>query len=226
MMIKVLIFDFDGLILDTEGPVFQSWYELYSRYGQELDKQAWGEIIGMATSEHYDLFDALEAAAGTALPRQELMTGRYAREMEMVHAETVLPGVLNWIWQASERGLKLGIASSSSAEWVLGHLARLGLLEHFQAVHTADDVVRTKPDPALYELTLQSLSVMPQEAIVLEDSPNGVKAAKKAGIFTIAVPNRMTEDLPLDHADLRIASLEELDLQTAIRRAEQYYDSH
>ncbi len=105
-------------------------------------------------------------------------------------AQPILPGVEEILRNAKTLNLKLGIASSSDRDWVAGNLARLGLLEYFDVMHTSDDVERTKPDPSLYLLALQSLGLSPTEAVVLEDSPNGVIAAKDAGIFTVAVPIR------------------------------------
>ena len=121
--------------------------------------------------------------------------------------------------------MKLGIASSSNRDWVRGHLARLGLLEYFDVVHTSDDVERTKPDPALFLLALQSLDLLPGEAIVLEDSPNGVKAAKDAGIFAVAIPNPLTANLDLGLADLVLESLAELSLVDLLQVAENRLDA-
>ncbi|NIW44654.1 MAG: HAD-IA family hydrolase [Gammaproteobacteria bacterium] len=219
-MIRAIIFDFDGLILETESPVYQSWHELYDQFGMVLSKQEWSQIIGTSDAEHFDPLDELEVSLHQSLPRSELLADRREREMELIREQGILPGVEKWIDQAVTMGMRLGIASSSSRDWVYSHLTRLGLIDHFEVIRTADDVEKTKPDPALYHQALDSLSISANEAIVLEDSPNGVTAAKRAGIFTIAVPNPMTVELNLDHADLQISSLEELDLQGAISYAE------
>jgi len=92
------------------------------------------------------------------------------------------------------------------------NLDKFGLREHFDVVCTRDDVSTVKPDPALYLLALEKLDVGAGEAIAFEDSPNGILAAKRAGIFCIAVPNPLTERLSLDQADRRLKSLEEFDL--------------
>jgi HAD superfamily hydrolase (TIGR01509 family) len=138
----------------------------------------------------------------------------------MVANQPILPGVEDILSSAKTHNIKLGVASSSNLEWVAGNLTRLGLLKYFDVIHTSDDVVNTKPDPALYLLTLKSLDLSPREAIVLEDSPNGVSAAKDAGIFTIAVPNLLTTNLNLDHADLILTSLAETSLGDLIRVVE------
>lgn len=220
-MIRGLIFDFDGLILETEGPVHQSWVELYQEFGAELPMDLWSTIIGTSNTEHVDLFSLLEEKISRKLDRSILTSHRAAREMEICLAQPILPGVVEMIASAQSLGLSLGIASSSNRDWVVGHLLRLGLIDHFQVIHTSEDVERTKPDPALYQMALASLKLTPQEAIVFEDSPNGVTAAKAAGVFTVVVPNALTRKLGLNHADLRLDTLAELSLDSIIKLAEE-----
>lgn len=218
-MIRGLIFDFDGLILDTEGPVYQSWVELYQEFGVELPFHLWASIIGTSDYEHFDPYIMLEEKTGHSLDHAALQERRYARELEMTNQQPILSGVEEKLDQAREMGLKLGVASSSSRRWVAGHLTRLGLIHFFEVIHTSDDVEHTKPDSALFLLTLRSLNLRPEEAIVFEDSPNGVTAAKMAGIFTVAVPNPLTRSLPLNHADLHLDSLADLSLEEIIQKA-------
>jgi HAD superfamily hydrolase (TIGR01509 family) len=218
-MIRGLIFDFDGLILDTEGPIYQSWVELFQELGVELPFDVWAGIIGTSSLEHFDPFSLLENKIGRKLDRETLAQRRHAREIQLAHAQPILPGIVEALYKAKEMGLKLGIASSSSQTWVMGHLTRLDLAHFFEVVHTSEHVERTKPDPALYILTLSSLGLKPEEAIVFEDSPNGVTAAISAGIFVVAVPNPLTRQLTLDHADLLLDSLTDLSLGEIITMA-------
>lgn len=219
-MIRGIIFDFDGLIVDTEWSVYQSWVEIFDSYNAKLPLDQWTSIIGTSNFEHFDPFDILEQQIDGFVDRQYLHKLRYDREMELVIAQPVLPGIEDYLKAAKTKNLKLGIASSSDQKWVQGHLARLDLLEYFDIVHTSDDVEQTKPDPALYQLALQSLDLLPSDAIVLEDSSNGVTAAKAAGIFVVAVPNPLTARLNLDHADLVLESLAELSLVKLIETVE------
>lgn len=216
-MIRGLIFDFDGLILETEGPVYQSWQELYAAYGSNLPFEQWAKIIGT----HDLLFDAwaeLERQLGRPLNRAELETQRREREMALICAQPPLPGVRDYLGDARRLGLKVAVASSSSRGWVSGHLRRLGLLDNFDVIRTREDVARTKPAPELYLAALEALGLSAQEAVAFEDSPNGILAAKAAGIFCVAVPNALTSRLPLDHADLRLASLASLPLHTLLEQ--------
>jgi HAD superfamily hydrolase (TIGR01509 family) len=223
-MIHGLIFDFDGLIIDTEWSVYQSWMELFDSFGAELPLDQWTSIIGTSEYEHFNPYDVLEQQVGRSLDRKSLRIKRYEREMELVRVQPILPGVKNYLRDAKIRGLQLGVASSSDRKWVIGNLSRLSLLDYFDIVHTSDDVERTKPDPALYRLALQSLDLLPEEAIVLEDSPNGVTAAKIAGIFTVAIPNPLTARLNLGHADLQLDALSQISLADLIEKVENHWD--
>lgn len=225
-MIRGLIFDFDGLILDTESTVYQSWRELYREFGQDLPFEEWGQIIGTSSNEHFDPLERLENALGYPLSdRNDVRARRLERELTLVVDQPLLPGVLDYLEDARRRGLKLAVASSSDREWVGGHLERLGLIGYFDVVHTSDDVQQTKPHPELFLLALESLNLKADEAIVLEDSPNGVTAAQRAGIFCVAIPNPLTRLLPLDHANLRLESLAEIPLEKLILKVEEKQNS-
>jgi HAD superfamily hydrolase (TIGR01509 family) len=215
-LIRGIIFDFDGLILDTESTVYQSWREFYQQYGQELPFEEWGQVIGRSSNEHFDPLARLEALLGQELDRAA-GEQRLQRELELVMLQPILPGVLDYLNAARRLGLKLAVASSSDIEWVGWHLDRLDLRRYFNVVHTSDDVTQTKPHPELFQLALASLGLAATEAIVLEDSSNGVTAAKQAGIFCVAVPNALTRQLPLDHADLRLNSLAEISLERLLQ---------
>lgn len=216
-MIRSLIFDFDGLILETEGPIFQSWQEMYRSFGIELTLAQWASVIG--TSEMtFDPMSWLETQLGYPLDRQSLLPLRRQREIDLIQSQPPLPGVTNYLADAKELGLGMAVASSSSRSWVIGHLSRLSLLDYFQHIITSDDVQRTKPDPQLFLTALAALRVKPEEAIVFEDSPNGILAAKRAGLLCVAVPNDLTRQLPLELADLRLESLANLPLQALIKQ--------
>ena len=210
-MIRALIFDFDGLILDTEAPEFQSWQEIYQEHNCHLPLAEWAICIG--SSSGFNPYDYLETQLKQAVNREDIRLKRQQRSDELVAKQPILPGVEDYILRARSLGLKSGLASSSSYAWVDGHLTRLGLRAHFDVVKCRDHVKCTKPDPELYLTVLDELGIMAHEAIVLEDSPNGVRAAKRADIFCVAVPNPVTNQLPLDHADLRLTSLADVSLE-------------
>jgi HAD superfamily hydrolase (TIGR01509 family) len=217
-MIKAILFDFDGLILETEEPVFRAWQELYASYGLQLPYEDWSNQIGTRSSAS-DPLDDLEAQIGKPFAdRQALEERLQQREMALIRLKTAQPGVQAYLDSAQRMGLKIGLASSSYRQWVTGHLKRLNLLNYFDSLRTADDVTKVKPDPALYRMVLSDLGIQPQEGFALEDSPHGVNSAKAAGLYCVAVPNVMTASMSFDQADLRLESLEDLPLEALIQR--------
>jgi HAD superfamily hydrolase (TIGR01509 family) len=214
-MIKALIFDFDGLILDTETPEFQVWQAIYREYGHELALEQWGQIVGGFGSSNFDAAFYLTEMVGDGLNSEELRARHRSESDALTLLQPVLPGVVDYLDEALRFGLRLAIASSSPHSWVDTHLNRLGLYRHFDVIVCADDVPpgRTKPNPDLFLLALEHLEIQAREAIVFEDSPNGVKAAKAANIFAVAVPNPVTAKLKIDYADLTLESLANMPLQ-------------
>ena len=219
-MIKALIFDFDGLILDTETPEYETWRELYREFGQDLGLQTWGQIVGGAGASDFRPLPHLQGLTGRDLSAFNLSGRASERNLARISAQSPLPGVLETLRAAQRRGLRLAVASSSPHHWVDGHLARLGLTEFFEVVCCAEDVSRTKPEPDLYLAALEALGLHPAEAVALEDSPNGVTAARRAGIFVVAIPNPVTAQLKIVGENLRLGSLVELGLDEILDKTD------
>lgn len=214
MTIKALILDFDGLILDTETSEVSVWKAIYAEHGLEFPAGRWAQIIGGWGISTFDAAEYLHELAHDSLDVDALRARHRDESMELVLHQSVREGVLDYLDEARNLGLLLAIASSSPHEWVDTHLARLGLADRFEKIVCADDVPpgRTKPHPDLYLKALNELSLRADEALVFEDSPNGVKAARAAGIFVVAVPNPTTSLLTINDADLKINSMGDLSL--------------
>lgn len=209
-MLNALIFDFDGLILDTETPEVDVWQDIYREHGHELPVDEWAKTIGGYGISNFDAATHLSGLTGRD---PAPLRARYRLEADaIIHAKPIQPGVLNLIHDGRKRELKLAVASSSPHSWVDTHLARLGLVEYFERVICSEDVGpgRTKPNPDLFLEALNQLGVKKEAAVIFEDSPNGVKAARAAGIFVVAVPNPLTARLGVRGADLTVNSLEEV----------------
>jgi HAD superfamily hydrolase (TIGR01509 family) len=218
----LIIFDFDGLILDTESTAFQSWSEIYGSYKTHLPLNIWAACIG--TSHHaFNVYEHLESQVGHPLNREELKRRFEARAQELIKDLKPRPGVVDYLEEARRQNIAIALASSSHQDWVVGHLSRLGLADRFHSIRCADDVTHVKPHPELYELTLQTMGVSPKRALAFEDSPNGIKAAQAAGIFCVAVPNAVTKNLPLDHADYRIESMGDVSLRELLHRLKDHF---
>ena len=216
-MIRAIIFDFDGLIVDTEEPIFRAWQRIYRERGAELPLEQWLTIIGTSSGPFDPVID-LGERIGMRLDRAEMKALQRLYYQESTTTQDLLPGVRRYLDEAVELHLKTAIASSSGRAWIEEHLERLGIANRFDAVLSRDDVGRPKPDPDLYLAALARVGVAADEAIALEDSSNGIKAATAAGIFCVAVPNSMTASMDLSLADLRLASLEEMPLRELILR--------
>ena len=216
-MIRALIFDFDGLILETEGPSYQSWEALYRSFGLSLPFSTWSTIIG-TTQGAFDPRVELQKQVKENVDWEAVELQRQLSEQALIEAQPVLPGVEQYLQDAHRLRLKIGLASSSSCRWVMGHLQRLGLDSCFDCICASDDVQHVKPHPELYLSVLQGLGVAAREAIALEDSPLGIQAAKSAGIYCVAVPNPLTSLLSLSQADLQLDSLAEMPLEQLLNK--------
>ena len=213
-MLKALIFDFDGLILDTETPEVLVWQSIYKEYGFELPVREWEKTIGGYGISNFDPSDHLSHLSSGQLVPASLRT-RYRKEVDaIIHANPILPGVTNMIEQAKDAGLQVAIGSSSPHSWVDSHAKRLGIFDYFDHIICQDDVApgRTKPNPDIYLKVLAQLNVKREAAVVFEDSPNGVLAARRAEIFVVAVPNPLTVTMGVI-GNVTVSSLAELSLQ-------------
>jgi HAD superfamily hydrolase (TIGR01509 family) len=217
-MIQALVFDFDGLIIDTETPELTAWQEAFAAHGRELTLEFWADVVGRPAS-HFNFYTYFREHVNPSVDIDEFRKAQRAKVVAMTLLQPILPGVENYLRDAARLGLKIGLASSSSAAHVRGHLSRLGLLESFHTTKCFEDTATHKPDPAPYQAVLDELGVSAGAAVAFEDSPNGVASARAAGIYCVAVPNPVTRQLCLDHADYRLESLADEPLASILRRA-------
>jgi len=218
-MLKALIFDFDGLILDTETPEVLVWQSIYREHGFELPVHEWEKTIG---GYGISTFDAADHLTHLTQGRLDAVSSRlrYRKEADaVIHASPVLPGVKEMIHAAKAQGMKVVIGSSSPHSWVDAHTQRLGIYTLFDHIICQDDVApgRTKPHPDIFLKALEKLQIRNTEAVVFEDSPNGVLAAKRAGIFVVWVPNPLTAKMSAS-GDMKVSSLAELTLRDLMER--------
>lgn len=217
-MIKAVIFDFDGIIIDSETPELTAWQEVFAAHGRDLALELWADVVGRPHT-HFDFYAYFREHVNPAVDLEEFRRERRARVISLTLQQPILPGVESYLQDAAKLGLKVGLASSSTRSHVHGHLARLGLLEYFHATRCFEDTDKHKPDPEPYLAVLDRLGISAHEAVAFEDSPNGVTSAKAAGVFCVAVPNPVTRLLPLHHADHRMESLAQERLAAVMSRA-------
>jgi len=213
-MTKAIIFDFDGLLLDTESLWFDCYKEVLAEYKVDLPLSVFSQIIGT----HNGLF--------TEYMMEQLNDEKLIKAVDekagKLHKEKVATielreGVREFFAEAKEIGLKIGLATSSSRSWVIPFLTKFSLVDYFDVIKTSDDVKKIKPDPELYLEALKGLDVQPHEAIVFEDSLNGATAANRAGIPCVIVPNPVTKDLDFKEYAMKLDSMGGHSLQEIIK---------
>jgi putative hydrolase of the HAD superfamily len=208
-MLRGVIFDFDGLLVDTESAAYAAWCEIYARHHVDLDLADWRQCVGAG----YHLFDPvahLTKLTGKEFDRAELMAEKERRKEDIAAILPLRVGALALISYLAERNVPLAIASSSMRDWIEPHLKRFALHPYFKTIVTKDLVTRVKPHPDLPLLAAEKLAILPNQLVVIEDSNNGVRAAKAAGMRAFAVPGPITagDEFPL--ADHRFDELTEV----------------
>jgi len=213
-MIKAVIFDFDGLIVDTESVWFDAYKEVLHRYEVELTLQKFSEVVG--TSDEI-LFDFINS--NLKEPIEKELIEQMAKELvdEKLLEPSLRESVEDYLISAKNAGLQIALASSSSREWVESFLKKLNIYEYFSVIKTKDDVKKVKPDPELYLKAIEEIGVQVSEAISFEDSLNGLIAATKAGLHCVIVPNQVTSHLEFENHSLRLSSMAEKSLEDVIK---------
>lgn len=217
-MIKAIIFDFDGLIIDTETAWYKAHKEVWAKlYDVELPLEIWAKAIG-TSSEVYDPMKYLEEKAAVPVDRTRVHQEAAKVYKLLMKDQDIRPGVRTYLQEASQMGLKIALASSSTREWVESYLTQFDLISYFQSINTSDIVKNVKPDPELYLKAISALQVEGHEAIAFEDSLNGLEAAKAAGVHCVVVPNTVTSFMDFAIADLRIQSMADQPLKDVIQQ--------
>ncbi len=214
MTLDAVVFDFDGLILDTEWAIYESALAAFAAHGHDLSIEAWSTIIGTNSDVDDTWWDNVCQAAGVSGFDRALFEAAYAEQDRSIRDRLPAnPGVPELLAELTEAGVPIGIASSSSRAWLEHHTTRLGLAAHFATMVGADVVGGVgKPAPDVYLRACADLSADPARSVALEDSAHGATAAKAAGMAVVAVPSRITIHNDLSHADLVVDSVADLTL--------------
>lgn len=217
-MIKAIIFDFDGLMIDTESIWFESFYEVANReFDIQLDIKEFAQAVGTSEQAYLDL---IEFQLGKSIDRDLFQHKAKVEFDKRVASVQPREGVKDYLTYAKENRYKIGLATSSSTEWVTPFLKHFGFYDFFDTIKTSDIVGTKKPNPKVYLEALKALDVSSTEAIAFEDSLNGFKAATGAGIITVVVPNALTRYIDFPSPNLLIDSMGSLTLKEVIKSFE------
>ena len=204
-----IIFDFDGVLVDTEWAIYQSWVQLYAREGQEISIDTYSPCLGAGYS-HWDPASHLEKLTGRQFDWEKETPARQAVLEADLERSGLMPGTQELLDWCAAQGITITVASSSSRRWVQGWLEKLGIYQRFAGVFTRTDGYAVKPAPALFEAAQQCLGFSKEDCLIVEDSENGTIAAMNAGIPCVAIPNRMTESSDFSRAAYHCSSLKTL----------------
>ncbi|WP_152655289.1 HAD family phosphatase [Oceanobacillus sp. CFH 90083] len=214
-MIKAAIFDFDGLILDTETAWYDAYKEVLKRQFQfNLPLEDFAKCVG---SNDTMFLSYLQKEIGSQLNIDSIREEAWKLHSQYVSDAKAREGVTEYLQGAKDQGLTVSLATSSTTEWATTHLTNLNLLSYFDFLVTKDMVDRVKPAPDLFLKALENLGVEAHEAVVFEDSLNGLLAAQKAELPTVIIPNPVTAGLPFENYHLKLNSMADMTLKEVLK---------
>jgi HAD superfamily hydrolase (TIGR01509 family) len=205
-----VIFDFDGLIVDSETPEFEAHRQIFAEHGVTLTAEEWLEEVG-SYEPNRNWFERLGRRLGRDLDHAALREEKRRRFWQVVIMEP-MPGIRRLLDALTTATVPLALASSSELSWIGRATQMLDVARCFRTIVTGNDVQRRKPDPEPYLLAARRLGIPPARCVAIEDSEHGLRAAQAAGMKTVVIPNWLTEMQDLSGAHLRVRSAEELDV--------------
>ena len=207
--IAAVIFDLDGLMVDTELTSRHAWEIVLKDFGRTLDEKTYSPIIGRRSDESAKI---LNDSLGLQTDAQQLLRRKKKRFDSLIatNGVPVMPGLMALEKALSDRKIPWAVATSSPKNYAENMLLQIGLSTKCAAMAAGDEVPRGKPDPAIYLLAARRLNVQPNKCLALEDSLPGCRAAEAAGMMTVAVPNSYIDKDELVFVDFIFDSLQDV----------------
>ena len=219
--LRGIVFDLDGVLIDSEAVIYSTWSECFSWYGASFTLTEWCTRVGSHQPDRFDPYSALvERATKKVAPRPGLISALRALQADEIDRRGPLPGVTSWIREAKARGLRIGVATSSSQAWLIERLGAAGLHGEFDVLVTPEDGFLPKPTPDLYIEACRRLEIAPSTALALEDSVSGVSAARAADMIVVAVPSTVTKWMDFSSAHHQVDSLLDPGCESTLRHLE------
>jgi HAD superfamily hydrolase (TIGR01509 family) len=203
---SAILFDFDGVLVDTEWAIYQAWKRTFEGHGQHLPLDVYTRCIGTDFNT-WSPKTHLEELTGKAFDWHDLDARRQQEILSDLEHEKPMHGVTEVLDAAAARAMPCAVVSSSSHQWVDGWLEKLGLAHRFRTTVCRGDAPRIKPAPDLFLAAARRLDADPAACLVIEDSLNGMKAAHAAGMEVWIVPNRVTAGIDFTGTSRVLTSL-------------------
>ena len=210
-MFKAVLFDMDGVMLDTELVQSLAFEMVLAEYGITNPKKNEHGTVHVSGATTPETWEILKKEYGLEADTEELTAKKRAAVMKALDRDLeALPGLHTLLADLKRHDIRIAVASSAQRERLVFVLDRLGITEHFDATVSGNDVKHGKPAPDPYLLAAKQLSVEPSECVVIEDAYVGIQSAKAAGTKAVAVPHEFTKRMDFSSADLVVDSLNEL----------------
>ena len=203
-----VLFDFDGVILDTEWSIYESMLDVFRDHGHDLPLEEYVKCIG-SDFKTWSPEKMLEDLTGKSFDWKEIGIRRNKWIRSEIEKLDAMPGARETLERCRELKMPIAVVSSSTQDWVEGWLEKLGLLSYFDESVTRGDAERIKPAPDLYEEAVRRMKVPAGDCLVIEDSLNGMISAHAAGCPVVAIPNRITTCIDFSAAEFQYPSLVE-----------------
>lgn len=210
-MINAVLFDFDGVIANTIQYHVQAWNKVFQSYGIHI------VLEDVATEEGAR---AIEIATAITKKKQLSLTEAQLKDLTRIKREIyskisnakIYPEIEDFIQNLQKKALKLGLVTGSIMS-AIKLVVSNRFLDYFQIIITSEDVTNSKPDPEPYLVAARRLQITPADCIVIENAPKGIRAAKRAGMFCIALRTTIQNDELLKEADLIVNAVSEINIQ-------------
>lgn len=215
-MLEAVIFDMDGVIVDSEPWHLEINLKLYEELGFKLTLEEYKQFIGKSNIDMWSLLKN-KYSLKQSIPELLKMQGEKNIQFLRKQKDGLIEGILPLLKTLKEKGIPAGLASSSSLEYIEAVLNKFKIREYFQVVVTGENMEKGKPAPDIFLYTAKLLGVKPEKCVVIEDSENGVKAAKAGGMRCIGFNNPNSGEQDLRGADWLIDSIKEIRFEDLIK---------
>lgn len=224
-MLEAIIFDMDGVLVDSEYTYFQSKSQILSEAGHEVEDSYHFQFMG-TTSDY--MWEKMKQEFYLPLSVAEYIQQMTALRQAMIKRDgiRVIPHVQEFVKGSSQAGLKLAVASSSSLAEIKVNLAEIGLSEYFSEVVSTEEVEHSKPAPDVYLAAAERIGIMPENCLGIEDTKNGTGAVRNAGMVCVGFANPAFPKQDLAFADRVVSSFAELDADSLTKIYQKVRASH
>lgn len=210
--LKAVIFDMDGVIIDSE-PIHRKFNKgLYKELGLDISEEEYNNFVGVSNRDHWIILKKKYNITESVDELIQIQTNGLIEKLNTLEIGPIL-GVRELLAEIHNEGIKIALASSSALTYINTVIEKFALTDYFPVLTSGENMEKGKPHPDIFIKTAEKLSVAPEDCVVIEDSKHGVSAARKAGMRCVAYFNPNSGNQDLSHADIIVNSMEEINIK-------------